>query len=112
MEPWRGPISPTDVHPLPARKRRLTLPNGTEKPTLEADQNVTSQQDSLLFAKLPLELRRQIWKEVVGGFDIYMGIVEKQLKHYKIFDRQENGDFTGKIDRDKLLPILLTCRQV
>jgi len=113
LDQWRGPKSPTDVHPLPSRKRRLTLPYGTGRPQFEPEQKFLSQNQSLLFAKLPLELRRQIWKEVLGGFDIYLGIVAQQLQHCKLFGVEHARDDQIRLQQEhKLLPLLLTCRQV
>ncbi|KAF2431843.1 hypothetical protein EJ08DRAFT_695995 [Tothia fuscella] len=121
-EPWtQGPRSPVSVHPLPARKRRISLPSGVTRPrsgtldTLTNDQRVLPQdQTSLLFQKLPLELRRQIWEECVGGFDVYLGIADLKLQHCKLFPGMNHDQKTLSIQQAeyKLLPLLLTSRQV
>lgn len=113
---WQGPKSPSEVHPLPARRRRLSV---SERPHLESDQTTNLQAQAPIFAKLPPELRAQIWEEVVGGYDIYIGIVTQKLRHCKIFGGL--GIARGTIDEDeqdrlqlehKILPLLFTCRRI
>jgi hypothetical protein len=74
---------------------------------------VAGQEQSLLFAKLPLELRQHIFKEVVGGFEIYLGIVNEKLQHCKLFGTGKDREVNILLQSEyKLLPILLTCRRV
>jgi hypothetical protein len=120
LELWRGPKSPQDVHPLPTRRRRLSIPSRADglhvranDPILVADQMVAGQEQCLLFARLPLELRQHIWKEVVGGFDVYLGIINEKLQHCKLFGTSEDQEVNVLLQSEyKLLPILLTCRRV
>jgi hypothetical protein len=77
------------------------------------------QEQALIFTTLPPEIRAQIWKEVVGGYEIYLGIVSKKVRHCKIFgglgiarcdiDEEEQDRLQAQ---HKLLPLLRTCRRV
>jgi len=91
-----------------------------ERPRLEPDQRANMQEQALVFAKLPPELRMQIWEEVVGGYEIYLGIVNRRVRHCKIFgglgvarccdvDEDEQDRLHSE---HRLLPVLMTCRRV
>ncbi|TLD18890.1 Cytochrome c peroxidase [Venturia nashicola] len=122
IDHWRrGPRSPAEVHPLPSRKRRLSIAATTERPViaLESAQKVCMQEQALIFTRLPPEIRAQIWQEVVGEYEIYLGIVSKTIRHCKIFgglgiarcdiDEQEQDRLQAE---HKLLPLLKTCRRI
>ncbi|KAF2399100.1 hypothetical protein EJ06DRAFT_531412 [Trichodelitschia bisporula] len=112
---WESnPVSPTDVHPLPSRKRRLSIPSSAE-PSLAPDQKTAGQSQSAFFAKLPLELRSQIYKEVLGDFSLYLFISMKKLRHIKIDRHEAKEDLAARRYQQpgpSLLPLLLTCRRI
>jgi hypothetical protein len=146
-----GPRSPESVHPLKRnRRRRISIPNGvyrkldeksavletedTEEtlnekhamapivPVMSKEEVDThDQSQSLLFQKLPPEVRSLIWRECVGNYNIYLGIVdgEKRIRHCKIF---EGLGLMGKIanqeEQDELMrkhyfvSMLQSCRRM
>lgn len=99
----------------------MSIDATTERPViaLESGQKVCLQGQALIFTRLPPEIRAQIWQEVVGNYEIYLGIVSKRIRHCKIFsglglarcdiDEQEQDRLQAE---HKLLPLLKTCRRV
>lgn len=109
------------MYPLHSRKRRLSITTTAERPLIELEpvQKVCLQAQALIFTKLPPEIRAQIWQEVVGGYEIYLGIASKKIRHCKVF----GGFGIAKCDIDEkeqdkmqaectLLPLLQTCRRM
>lgn len=56
--------------------------------TTHEEQTTHTQSQSPLFQRLPPEIRALIWREAVGSYNIYLGIVEgqKRVRHCKIFE--------------------------
>jgi hypothetical protein len=85
------------------------------------EQTTYTQSQSLLFRKLPPEIRSLIWRECVGNFDIYLGVIpeEKRVGHWKIFegkglmrlsmDQEEQDRLMGE---HRFIPLLRTCRRM
>jgi hypothetical protein len=75
------------------------------------------QEKALLFTKLPPELRLQIWQEVLGGHEVYLGIVAQRIRHCKIFGglgiaRRDEEEQDRLQSEHKLLPLLMSCRRM
>jgi hypothetical protein len=87
----------------------------------DEQQTTFTQSQSLLFRKLPPELRGLIWRECVGDLSIYLGVIqeEKRIRHCKIFEGR--GLMRLSIDQDEqdrlmeehyFIPLLQTCRRM
>lgn len=89
---------------------------------LDLDEQTTYvQSQSLLFRKLPPELRSLIWRECVGNYNIYLGVIqdEKRIRHCKIFEGkglmrmsmdQEEQD--KLMDQHYFISVLQSCRRM
>ena len=84
---------------LKTRKRALTLPL---PPDSEKKQAAFNQDHSLLFSRLPAEIRSQIWREY------YSGMVFKLTVHNYFLEPW--GQFAGTPGY-RLLSLLLCCRR-
>jgi hypothetical protein len=92
-----------------------------QPPTSTAEEQTTyTQSQSLLFQKLPPELRSLIWRQCVGNYNIYLGIIadEKRIRHCKIFEGKGLMRLTMDQDeQDKLMEqhyfisLLQSCRR-
>jgi hypothetical protein len=112
------PLDPLceDDSPLP-RKRALTLP----LPLMETDiskegqRTIEQSHQSLLFAKLPLELRIKIYEEVLSGKTIHIRREFKPgLRGYICLAKEDHKpcvDGTRRGVNKDLTALLLTCRQ-
>ncbi|KIW05178.1 uncharacterized protein PV09_03727 [Verruconis gallopava] len=85
------------------------------------DQITHSQSQSLLYRKLPPEIRSLIWRHCVGNFNIYLGIIsdEKRIRHCKIFEGKGLMRLSmDQAEQDKLMKehyfisLLQSCRRV
>jgi hypothetical protein len=89
--------------------------------TTTEEQKTFDQSQSLLFQKLPPEIRSLIWRECVGNYNIYLGVVdgEKRVRHCKIFagkglmgiesDQYEQNQIMAK---NYFMPMLQSCRRM
>lgn len=114
---------------LPPRIRALTLPLGSPDSTCSPAEY---QQQSALFAQLPLEIRIMIYEEVLGGDVLYLGIRDRRLRHFPRVKGEGQGTWNNRTwatewqqrktwrprckpregyNRRHLLSILITCHQ-
>ncbi len=116
--------------PLPARERSLTLPLPAPKFNVPTTvQKTHPQVQAALLSQIPLEVRRMIYEEVLGGEVIQILRKQKKLAHYVCRVRHamwSDRACVGPTDRDGLwvgwtkrialggglLPLLMTCRKV
>lgn len=128
-QPLVTPTPPPD--PLPTlRPRRLTIPRQPD-PDFEAalPREIEAQQQSPLFATLPLEVRRLIYHHIVGGQTIHMMPTGARVGHVKCLREgkqkwsngpcencwsiiQKGPPFDLRSHHGGMLPLLKTCRMV
>lgn len=108
---WRGsdaiPVEePLDPIPLTPRTSAITLTvEGVAKPTFD-------QHQSAFLAKLPLELRRQIYIYALGGTNIHLRITERRLHgaHSMPSSRHPAKSANNPDDLRFAMGLLRTCR--
>jgi len=90
--------------------------------TTKQERQVThGQSQSLLFQKLPPELRALIWRECVGSYDIFIGVRkdERYVRHFKLRegkgfmapDSNEEEQYLANQVHD-FMPLLRSCRRI
>lgn len=89
--------------------------------TTKEEQTTHDQSQSMLFQKLPPEIRSLIWRECVGNYNIYLGVVdgEKRVRHCKLFEGKGLMSLIAdQKEQDKIMaanyfmPMLRSCRRM
>ena len=87
---------------LKVRKRALTLP----LPPSRQKQKISAQSGSILFIKLPVEIRLQIWQRSLGGRVVELTMFNRHLRQL------ESRWLPEGRNTHILLPLLLVCRKM
>ncbi|KAF2810086.1 uncharacterized protein BDZ99DRAFT_476301 [Mytilinidion resinicola] len=112
---WPSPPPTPPPHLPNPRPRALTLPLIQ---IADIPQHTAAQSSSLLLQRLPLELRQEIWRLVLGGSTIYFCHADGSKFSGHVCDGPGHACFfggsvrTSGANRAKRLPLLLTCRQI
>jgi hypothetical protein len=106
---------------------RPSSPSQTSECNSECDSECDSKigkesklQPQPLLVVLPAEIRQQIWKDVLGGFTFHLKLERERLKGWICLSPDplycnNASDLhlrTSRLERRRLISLLLTCRQM